>query len=336
MVSVLHNQRIRRRARRRQRTRPAFRINTNILLRTLLIPLVVVAAFLLRASLHDSRHVISGLVFPEESEIDFALLQYVLPQEELGKGGTELHPEVVEKLSVLRHEVGKGETLSGLASKYRVNLDTIISYNNIKDAHALAAGKVIEIPNKNGLGYVVKRGDTLEKIAARFGVSLNSILDINNLESDIIRPGQRFFIPGARLSASELDRVLGTSFIYPTVGTISSRYGMREDPFTRVRRFHNGIDIANSTGTAITAARSGRVTAIGSNPSFGRYVIIQHSGGYQTWYAHLSKILVNSGQYVNQGRKIAEMGNTGYSTGSHLHFSIFDRNEPVDPLKYLR
>ena len=311
-------------------------VNWRLIWKAAIVPFIVVVVVLLRASMSNSRVETEELTFPTESDIDFALLQHVLPEESLGKGGMELHPKVIDRLEVSRHEVKDGETLSELAQKYELTLDTIISFNNIRDARGLAAGSVLQIPNKNGVPYTVKRGDTLDEIASKFGVSLNNILDINDLSSDVIRPGQKFFIPGARMGASELDKVLGEYFIFPTRGAISSRFGMREDPFTRMRRFHNGLDIANMTGTKIWAARSGQVAAVDGNATFGWYVVLKHSGGYQTWYAHLSRILVKTGQWVNQGQMIAEMGNTGYSTGSHLHFSIFKRSDPVDPLSYLQ
>jgi murein DD-endopeptidase MepM/ murein hydrolase activator NlpD len=133
----------------------------------------------------------------------------------------------------------------------------------------------------------------------------------------------------------ELNRVFGRLFVYPTVGRVTSRFGIRNDPITGLRRFHNGVDLANGVGTPVLAAMSGRVAMLGYNANFGKYIILSHPEGYQTLYGHLQEFLVKRGQRVSQGAVIAHMGNTGYSTGSHLHFSIFRRGEPVDPFKYL-
>jgi murein DD-endopeptidase MepM/ murein hydrolase activator NlpD len=134
----------------------------------------------------------------------------------------------------------------------------------------------------------------------------------------------------------ELKKILGELFINPAAGRLSSRFGMRPDPFTGVRRFHNGIDLAAPEGTPILAAMAGKVVKVGVHATYGRYIIVSHAGGYQSWYAHLRKPLVEQGGSVAQGQVIGEMGSTGYSTGSHLHFSIFKDGSPVDPLKFLQ
>ena len=131
-------------------------------------------------------------------------------------------------------------------------------------------------------------------------------------------------------------KAMGTLFVYPTQGRFSSGFGYRADPFTGKRRFHNGIDLANASGTRISATMSGTVADVGDRPSgYGKYVIIKHANGYQSLYGHMSRITVREGQYVYQGTKIGEMGNTGRSTGPHLHFSIYKNNSPVNPLTYL-
>ena len=98
---------------------------------------------------------------------------------------------------------------------------------------------------------------------------------------------------------------------------------------------HYGIDIANKTGTAVKATLDGDVLKCGRSLVYGKYIIIRHSGGYQSLYAHLDKYLVRKGQNVSQGEIIGELGNTGRSTGPHLHFSIYKNQKPVDPVKQL-
>jgi murein DD-endopeptidase MepM/ murein hydrolase activator NlpD len=196
---------------------------------------------------------------------------------------------------------------------------------------------VLQYPNANGLKYTVRRGDTLDKISRSYSVSLDSILDWNELTSSVITAGQEVFIPGARMSAGDLNRVLGNLFVWPVSGRISSRFGQRNSPIDGIEKLHNGIDIVANVGTPIVAAMAGRVASVGFNTVYGRYIIIKHVGtGYQTMYAHLNKTLVSRDQTVSQGQKIGESGNTGMTTGPHLHFSIFKNNEPVDPLAYLK
>ena len=119
-------------------------------------------------------------------------------------------------------------------------------------------------------------------------------------------------------------------FINPTVGRFTSPFGPRWG------RFHYGIDIANSVGTDIKAADGGIVTRAGSAGSYGNLIIIDHQNGTSTRYAHLSRIDVKVGQAVEQGQSIAKMGNTGRSTGSHLHFEVRVGGVAQNPLNYVK
>jgi murein DD-endopeptidase MepM/ murein hydrolase activator NlpD len=111
---------------------------------------------------------------------------------------------------------------------------------------------------------------------------------------------------------------------------------MRSDPFTGLPRFHNGIDVANRIGTPIRAAASGRVVHVESQiGNYGRFVIVRHPDGFQTLYAHLNDFSVRTGEYVDRGEVLGVMGNTGRSTGPHLHFSVIHNGTFVNPLRYL-
>ncbi|MBB5514768.1 murein DD-endopeptidase MepM/ murein hydrolase activator NlpD [Rubricella aquisinus] len=116
----------------------------------------------------------------------------------------------------------------------------------------------------------------------------------------------------------------------------TSRFGPRRDPFNGTRRQHNGLDFAARTGTPITAAGDGVVTWAGTMGAYGRVVKIQHEFGYETLYAHLHRVRVSVGDTVRQGDRIGDMGNTGRSTGTHLHYEIRKDGRPVDPLNYVR
>lgn len=128
------------------------------------------------------------------------------------------------------------------------------------------------------------------------------------------------------------DKKKSTTFIMPTRGRITSPFGYRIHPTLRVSRLHTGVDIANSTGTKIKASRNGKVIFTGRKGSYGNTIIIDHGNGVKTLYAHLSSIKVSNGSYVTQGNVIGGMGNTGRSTGSHLHFEIQKNGTPVNPL----
>lgn len=122
---------------------------------------------------------------------------------------------------------------------------------------------------------------------------------------------------------------------WPVVGTVTSGFGYRIHPIFHVRKMHTGIDIDADMGDPIKAASAGTVVSAGWRGGYGRCVVIQHSGGLATLYAHLSVISVSVGEKVNQGQVIGKVGSTGYSTGPHLHFEVRVNGEAVDPLGYL-
>lgn len=234
------------------------------------------------------------------------------------------------------HTVVRGDTLSGISLKYNVEVGTLISFNGIEDVRRIVPGTQLRIPSFDGVRYVVRPGDSLSGIASGNGISVNDILDANNLESALIRPGDVLFLPGASISEYDYKKATGTLIIYPTLGRLTSGYGYRDDPFTGLRRYHYGIDLANVTGTAIIASMAGVVVDIENRPAgYGKYVVIRHDRGYQTLYGHLNTISVREGQRVLQGQTIGTMGSTGRSTGSHLHFAIYKNNRPVNPLSIL-
>lgn len=117
----------------------------------------------------------------------------------------------------------------------------------------------------------------------------------------------------------------------------TSSFGYRTDPFTGRASFHAGIDIAGDNGSPVYAAGAGTiVTAENSGGARGRYIVIEHPNGLQTWYMHLSKIQAHVGQTVDKGEQIAELGSTGRSTGPHLHFQVVKKDKPVNPLPYIQ
>ena len=125
--------------------------------------------------------------------------------------------------------------------------------------------------------------------------------------------------------------------LYPVnVGYNSSSYGWRVDPFLGIRSFHEGLDFSAAEGDQIKATAAGMVIATGKTSDYGNYVKIKHGGGIETRYAHASKILVKKGDLVRKDEVIALVGNTGRSTGPHLHYEIRFNGRSLDPRKYLK
>lgn len=120
-------------------------------------------------------------------------------------------------------------------------------------------------------------------------------------------------------------------FSVPVDGRTSSPYGPRSDPMTGSLRFHAGIDIAAPVGTVVRAAEDGRVTFSGRQPGYGNVVIVEHASGYSTIYAHHRENLVERGELVSRDQPIGRVGETGRTTGPHLHFEVRKEGFPIDP-----
>lgn len=122
---------------------------------------------------------------------------------------------------------------------------------------------------------------------------------------------------------------------WPAKGWLTSNFGVRRDPFTGRRKMHEGLDIAARTGSPVFATADGIVSSARTEPGYGKVVTIDHGYGYRTVYGHNSKFNVKVGQRVRRGDRIASVGNTGRSTGSHVHYEIRLNGLPVNPHKYL-
>lgn len=245
-------------------------------------------------------------------------------------------PELPMTLRMATYTVARNDTLDAISRRYGLRMDTLISVNGLGDARRIIAGSTLKVPNIDGVVYTVRKGESLAGIAAAKGISVIDIVDANDLASQTIQPGQSLFIPGARLSSYDLKKALGQLVIWPITGRISSSFGYRPNPFTGVRQFHNGLDIVGPLDSRVKAAMDGKVAETGYSAVFGNFVILSHPEGYQTLYAHLNKISVKSGASIAQGSTVGLLGSTGYSTGPHLHFGVFKRGSPIDPLKLLK
>jgi len=233
--------------------------------------------------------------------------------------------------SIVEHQVQSNETLYSISVKYNVSISTILDWNPNLSPNNLKIGQVILIPQPEGYLYEVKKGDNLTYIAKLFFTSVSDIVEANNLDSTTIFVNQKLFIPKS---------VVGKGFnnerniIWPVYGTISSLYGWRVHPITKEYSFHKGIDLAAPTGTPVFCVEAGKVKFVGVNGGYGLMVEIESSKDSYV-YGHLSQINVYENQYVEKGEMIARVGNTGLSTGPHLHFEVKKADTSYDPLVFL-
>lgn len=118
-------------------------------------------------------------------------------------------------------------------------------------------------------------------------------------------------------------------------GVITSYCGERENPILHKQELHNGLDIAVAEGTDVVAVKSGTVTEVRTSATYGKLLKYETEDGYEVMYAHLSQVLVKKGEKIEQGQIVAKSGNTGLSTGPHLHYSLWQDGELLDPMEYL-
>ena len=228
------------------------------------------------------------------------------------------------------HVVKPGESLWTIASKHNINIDTLIGANDINDMNQIMPGDELTILPVRGIMYRMGPGDSFSDLVSKYDLDKEEVMQANNIRSsEKLSQGQNIILPGAEPEFGYQDR-LNQMFIRPVQGRISSPFGPRWGSH------HDGKDYAVSIGTPVKAAGGGRVVYVGWSSGYGNTVIIQHQQGMRTLYAHLNSFNVSSGQRVNRGQVIARSGNTGRSTGPHLHFEVRVNGRPVDPAGYLR
>ncbi len=184
--------------------------------------------------------------------------------------------------------------------------------------------------------------DNMNSITASRGASSRSFInDVSELKGILknlqqINDSDDTIVNDLSETETKLQTYIDTiPTLWPTSGRISSYFGTRSDPFNFTEKKHEGIDIAAAKGTSIKAAADGTVTYSDTNGNYGECVIINHGNGISTLYGHASKLLVKVGQKVKKGDLIAKVGNTGRSTGPHLHFEVRVNGTQVNPLDYL-
>lgn len=231
------------------------------------------------------------------------------------------------------YAVQKGDMVGKIADRFGISQDSIISVNRLKNTRTIQIGQLLKIPSIDGILYTVKEGDTPASIADKYRVSLERIALANGISDNVVPAGSMIFLPDAKLDWVTIQEINGDLFMKPLRGGyyVSSRYGWRNNPFSGTRTFHNGIDLAASMGTAIYAALDGTVSSTGYDVTYGNYVIVSHHSGYQTLYGHMSKILVSKGKHVTTATRIGLVGNTGQSTGPHVHFTVYKNRATINP-----
>jgi len=236
------------------------------------------------------------------------------------------------------YEVKKGDTISDVAKLFGVSVNTIMWANDLK-SRTLVKGDTLLILPVTGIKHNVRKGDTIVSISKKYSADEEEVATYNGLALDAaLEIGDTVIVPDGEIKIVQAP----TPKKSKTTSTVLSRYaksapqGFFVRPINGGRRSqgihgHNGIDLASTPGTPVVAAAEGRVLVArvgGHNGGYGNMIIISHANGIQTVYAHLLDVSVSSGQEVSQGQVIGSLGNTGKSTGPHLHFEVRGAKNP--------
>ncbi len=263
------------------------------------------------------------------------------------------HTSVSQKprSEIEEYKVETGDTLSSIASKKDISIDTIKWANDLTDTDSIKPGQTLKILPWSGVSYTVKQGDTVESVAKKYSAEQQAIVDFpfNDVPDDFkLKVGQLLIVPDG--SPPELpsppkvkpqpqylaqgpqspafQAPYGAQFIWPAGGQITQYFAW----------YHPGVDIANRAAPGISASDGGVVVVSGwpDNSGYGNRVVLDHGNGYRSLYAHLSNIYVSVGQTISRGQLIGQMGSTGRSTGTHLHLEIHYKGVPINPLAILK
>ena len=232
---------------------------------------------------------------------------------------------------VKKDDVTYGKGFFQLASAFNQNQGTLATLNSLSSP-AVYEGQILVLSVLQGIFVAEKPSDALGILIKK---ELENEIDENNLT--VFLDGKKFyFVPMKSFSGTDLSYFHDSGMILPLAKKIlTSPFGNRISPITGQWKFHAGIDLASPVGTDVYACKNGTVSETGFNSTYGNFIIIKHAGTKTSTYAHLSKILVQKGDMVSTGQTIGLVGNTGASTGPHLHFEVRENGNPTDPGKLI-
>lgn len=315
--------------------------------------MITLSAFGLVTSGVFSGQTIISSSFPGVEELDprYAQVANDRSDDPILNSLQDTHTTISDKprSEIIEHLVQSGDTISSIANKYNISQETIKWANDLDNLNTIKPDQKLKILPVTGVSHEVKSGDTLESVAKKYQAEAQAILDFpfNDVPDDFkLKVGQILIVPDGvpiskpapikRLSSQSLAGPTGSTFqapgggqfVWPTHGGLTQYFAW----------YHPGIDLANRVAPVIVASDGGTVIVAGWPDSYGygNRVIIDHGNGYQTIYAHLSNIYVTIGQKVSRGQSIGQMGSTGRSTGTHLHFEIRYKGIAVNPLAILK
>lgn len=255
-------------------------------------------------------------------------------------------------LAVTLHTVRQGETLVSLIKQFQTTRESLEGLNSTINLDALKPGDRVRIPSRPGVFHTIQPGLTISDIAGVYRTSAAELLIANEIANPKrISIGRELFIPhGGPLSEDQRRRLVRQQRVRTVRAPrgafgnplgqegrliVSDRFGRRRNPITGDPQMHAGLDLVAPNGTPILAARDGTVTFSGWKGGYGRLVILQHGGGYETYYGHQSEYYVREGERVAEGQMIGRVGYSGDATAPHLHFEVRMEGNPRNPERWM-
>lgn len=271
------------------------------------------------------------------------------------EGDTTLSPDLARmnatstediNTQISLYTVRQGDTISSVAKMFNVSVSTILWANDLSSKSTLQPGQTLVILPVTGVSYTVKKGDTIQTIAKQLRADVTDILNYNDITlATSLQPGDQLIVPDAEIST----RAVAAPASAPHKITkapnepLLDGWGWPSYPgfyacpvpgatLTQGLHGHNAVDLAIGRGTPIHASASGTVLIARSNGAwnggYGNFVVILHSNGTQTLYAHMQRVAVRAGDSVSKEEIIGYVGSTGLSTGPHVHFEIRGAQNP--------
>lgn len=340
---------------------------TNFFICSLVLAVAILSARLFRIRNTEILNTSNFTDYFQQNEFDNGGLEIVVDNFTTFKKEYDFSDKIEEKKSekkveTIKYTVVSGDNLKKIADKFNISVDTIKINNKKARTGKLKVGDTFTFPSEDGFYYKIKKNDTISKIAKLYGIKTADIVNYNNIDPKKLKAGSNIFLKGVTYKKymqieqdltkpqtkpgtkpkkgtstdSTPDTSAGSgSFAYPVrFSGVASPFGNRFHPVLKKYILHTGVDLV-AKYVPLRAARGGVVTFAGYMSGYGKIIIIKHSGGYETRYAHLSVISTNVGEHVNKGDLIGKTGASGRVTGPHLHFEIRKDGVPKNPMKYL-
>ncbi|NCN58958.1 hypothetical protein COW99_03645 [Candidatus Roizmanbacteria bacterium CG22_combo_CG10-13_8_21_14_all_38_20] len=300
---------------------------------------IVGAGFIVAPIIKESHPIVGGTGF-EDYESPSAVLSS-LTYDEISTS-TQISEKPRDQ--VIEYVVREGDTVSSIAEQFGVSEDTIKWANDLTVKNpVLKIETMLKVPPVSGVVHTVKKGETVYSISKKYQAEAQNIVnfpfnEFADLETFALDTGQILIVPDGVIQgakpvirqvplAPEIIAHGDGQFLWPTNGRITQNFVW----------YHKAIDIANKQAPSIAAADTGTVVYAGCLKwGYGCHVIVDHGNGFQTLYAHLSQYYVNVGDAVARGQSIGQMGSTGRSTGTHLHFEIRKNGVALNPMSFLQ